>query len=49
MGSAWREQTFFGQHRLCFEYARPRADSVGGGAAAGDWVCDFCQGINFAR
>lgn len=49
MGSAWREQTFFGQHRLRFEYARRRADLAGPGAAAGDWLCDFCQGINFAR
>lgn len=49
MASDWKEQTFFGQHRLRFEFARPRADAGGAGTAAGDWVCELCQGVNFAR
>ena len=41
MESDWMEQTFFGPHRLRFEYARRRG--------ADDWGCQHCGTANFAR
>ena len=55
MQSDWRQQTFFGQHRLGFEYARRvgwrdgEGGGGGGGRHAADWACEYCQGINFGR
>lgn len=45
MGSDWREQTFFGEHRMHFEYARSRQE----GPVVQDWACELCQYVNFAR
>lgn len=46
MGSDWRDQTFFGPHRLRFEYARPRSAAA---AHGDDWECEACQAANFGR
>lgn len=45
MGSDWREQTFFGPHRLRYEFARARPAEAG----AADWACEPCGAANFAR
>lgn len=59
MDSDWRDQTYFGEHRLRFSYdasaARPGGGEGGsegeaGGAGRGsDWVCEVCQAVNFGR
>jgi hypothetical protein len=49
MDSDWREQTFFGQGRLRFEYAwAPRSRPPAAGPQC-DWVCEYCQAVNFGR
>ena len=57
MDSDWREQTYFGEHRLRFAYdvaGRPPEGAGAGSALApgerpSDWVCEFCQASNFGR
>ena len=46
MQSEWRQEAFFGEHRLRLEYSR------GGGSSGGpapDWECPVCAALNFGR
>lgn len=59
MDSDWRDQTYFGEHRLRFSFdsmGRPAGGSgasgaggLGPGAVPSDWLCEFCKALNFGR